>query len=160
MTDQLYVDYLNSFQDGFEICPQHKSNKKVALLYTGGTIGMTRKDGGTLYPDSEYLKNRLMSIEDFRDSSMPAITLYSANTLLDSSYMNDVQWIGIAKKIKSLYNDVSIVLTLLPAYSVVFQLRNLTRNPLFPFYPSLYPRLLIISIQITPSKDSLAVMSL
>lgn len=109
MTVLDHISYFNEFQDGVVICPDHTSSKKVALLYTGGTIGMTRKEGQTLYPDSNYLMKRLMSIEDFRDPSMPAMTLFSASNLLDSSYMNATQWIGIANKIKEIYNAVRVL---------------------------------------------------
>lgn len=77
---------------------------KIGIIYTGGTIGMTRtKDGYA--PRSGYLAKALSHIEDLYRDSIPQWDLEEITPLLDSSDMAVEDWNRIANLIRDRYED-------------------------------------------------------
>jgi hypothetical protein len=70
--------------------------KKILILNTGGTIGMTRTEKGYM-PDREYFRKALMNMDSLRAPGMPAWDLAETEELLDSSNMTVRDWNEIAK---------------------------------------------------------------
>lgn len=78
-------------------------NKKVLIIYTGGTIGMKRTEGGYA-PTKGYLAEAISDIADLRSSSMPIWELCEMDPILDSSDMTVVEWNAIGRKIYENYH--------------------------------------------------------
>lgn len=78
-------------------------NKKVLIIYTGGTIGMKRTEGGYA-PKAGYLAEAITHIPDLSSPSMPMWELYEMDPLLDSSDMTVVEWNAIGRKIYENYH--------------------------------------------------------
>lgn len=81
-----------------------KNNKKVLIIYTGGTIGMKRTDKG-YSPVEGFFKEALSAIDDLRSEKLPAWSLYEMSPLLDSSDITVTEWNSIAKTIYDSYSD-------------------------------------------------------
>src|SRR3989338_7420999 len=95
-----------------------KKMHKVMILYTGGTIGMTRTENG-LAPCKGFLSEQLSKMHQFQDpaylpqrvmleSKMPVRVTYDIveyDPLLDSSNMSREDWISIASDIEKYYAD-------------------------------------------------------
>lgn len=79
-------------------------DKKICLLHTGGTIGMTRSVQGYI-PKEGYLSGMLEGISDLHVDGMPGYDLCELSPLLDSSNMAVSEWNRIGEKIAELYND-------------------------------------------------------
>lgn len=79
-------------------------DKKVCIIYTGGTIGMSRTDNGYA-PVAGHLQQELDRIDDLRSTGMPQYELVEFTPLLDSSNITYVQWNMIAESIASRYDD-------------------------------------------------------
>lgn len=77
-------------------------NKKILIIYTGGTIGMKRSDGGYV-PTPGYLSDAIAHIPDLHSPSMPMWELCEMDPLLDSSDMTVTEWNAIGKKIYDNY---------------------------------------------------------
>ena len=69
--------------------------KRVLIIYTGGTIGMTRTDDGYA-PRSGYFRAALDNISDLHAPEMPAWDFMEMSPLLDSSNMTVHEWNDIA----------------------------------------------------------------
>lgn len=78
--------------------------KKICIIYTGGTIGMTRTEKGYA-PKEGYLRERLEAIEDLKDLRVPRWDMVEMSPLLDSSNMTVHQWNKIAEEIDKRYNN-------------------------------------------------------
>ena len=78
--------------------------KKVYLIYTGGTIGMTRTANGYA-PKKGYLQQELAEIRELSADEMPEYTLQEYEPLLDSSNISLREWIKIARDIKDHYEE-------------------------------------------------------
>ena len=79
-------------------------DKKICLIYTGGTIGMSRTDSGYA-PIAGHFQHELERIDDLRADGMPKYELVEFTPLLDSSNITYVQWNMIAESIASCYDD-------------------------------------------------------
>ena len=79
-------------------------NKKVLIIYTGGTIGM-KKTGKGYAPVSGFLDEAISSIGDMRSPMAPAWDLYEMSPLLDSSDITVKEWNKIAEVISDNYNS-------------------------------------------------------
>jgi L-asparaginase len=75
---------------------------KICIIYTGGTIGMTRSEEGYA-PKANYLATALTRIEDLYRDAMPAWDLIEMDPLLDSSNMAVEEWNRIAETIGANY---------------------------------------------------------
>ncbi|MBR2484848.1 MAG: asparaginase, partial [Clostridia bacterium] len=80
-----------------------KNDKKVLIIYTGGTIGMKNTREGYA-PVSGYLLGELNKIEDLNRADMPQWDFIEFDTLLDSSNVSAKEWNGIAKTIVDNYS--------------------------------------------------------
>lgn len=85
--------------------PSLPDQRCVAVLNTGGTIGMKANASGSLEPCPGYLAERICSMTEFRRDDMPAVDLYELLPLLDSSDMGPDDWLRIAAMIDGLYYE-------------------------------------------------------
>ena len=77
-------------------------NKKVLIIYTGGTIGMKRTESG-YKPAPNFLDEELHSIPDLSRDDFPSWELHEMNPLLDSSNMTLKEWNEIGRLIYENY---------------------------------------------------------
>ena len=77
-------------------------NKKVLIIYTGGTIGMKRTENG-YKPAPNFLDEELHSIPDLSRDDFPSWELHEMNPLLDSSNMTLKEWNEIGRLIYENY---------------------------------------------------------
>ncbi len=77
--------------------------RKVLLLYTGGTIGMTRSPDGYA-PQSGRFRAALDEISDLRSPALPEWELMELEPLLDSSNMTVHEWNKIARAVAENYD--------------------------------------------------------
>lgn len=71
------------------------NDKKVLIIYTGGTIGMKRTEHG-YGPASDFLEGQLKSIPDLMRDDFPRWDMHEMSPLLDSSNMTVKEWNAIA----------------------------------------------------------------
>ncbi len=109
------------------------ANKRICLLHTGGTIGMTRSEHGYI-PKEGYLEKKLADIRDLHAEGMPSYELHELSPLLDSSNMAVAEWNRIGKKIADLYDEFDGFVVLhgtdtmaYTAASLSFMLENLSK---------------------------------
>ena len=76
--------------------------KKVLIIYTGGTIGMTRTDKGYA-PVAGCFRESLAKIPDLSSEDIPEWELLEMSPLLDSSDMTVNEWNSIARIIYERY---------------------------------------------------------
>ena len=79
------------------------NNKKICILYTGGTIGMVPTKKG-FAPEKGYFYDAISKIEDLHDPSMPKWDMIEFSPLLDSSNIALEQWNQIGKIIAQNYD--------------------------------------------------------
>ena len=79
-------------------------NKRVLIIYTGGTIGMKKTDKGYA-PVSGFLASALASIDDMKSDRAPKWDLHEMSPLLDSSDITVNEWNKIAKVVYDNYNN-------------------------------------------------------
>ena len=77
---------------------------RICIIYTGGTIGMTRTEEGYA-PRANYLAGALARIEDLYRDPMPQWELVEMSPLLDSSNMAVEEWNRIAAVIGEQYES-------------------------------------------------------
>lgn len=77
-------------------------NARILIAYTGGTIGMKKSRHGWR-PEPGYLQELMAGIPAFRASGIPSYRIHQFETLLDSSDMTPVDWVGIARAIAGNY---------------------------------------------------------
>ena len=111
--------------------------KRICIIYTGGTIGMTRTERGYA-PRAGFLRERLELVEDLKDPRVPKWDMIEMSPLLDSSNMTVYEWNKIAEEISKRYDsyDGFVVLhgTDTMAYTasaLSFMLENLSKPVVF-----------------------------
>jgi len=77
---------------------------RVLLIYTGGTMGMT-KVNGSLQPTRGYLPKRISEMSEMSDPEMPQLDLIEYDPLLDSSNIGPAEWAAMANTIEKHYLD-------------------------------------------------------
>lgn len=112
-------------------------DKKILIIYTGGTIGMIKGSCGYL-PVPNMIRNTLEGLSIMHHPDMPAWELYEFDVLLDSSNIAVNEWNQIGRTIFDNYNnyDGFVVLhgTDTMAYSasaLSFMLRGLDKPVVF-----------------------------
>ncbi len=80
------------------------NDKKVLIIYTGGTIGMKRTEHG-YGPAPDFLEGQLKSIPDLMREDFPRWDMYEMSPLLDSSNMTVKEWNAIAGVIYENYGQ-------------------------------------------------------
>ena len=78
-------------------------NKKICILYTGGTIGMVPTEKG-FAPKKGYFYDAISKIEDLHDPAMPDWDMIEFSPLLDSSNIALEQWNQIGTIIAENYH--------------------------------------------------------
>lgn len=78
-------------------------DKKILIIYTGGTIGMCRSPNGYA-PKPLFLQQFLDTIPALKDESMPQWKLIELSPLLDSSNMTVLDWNRIGAVIQENYD--------------------------------------------------------
>ena len=78
-------------------------NKKICILYTGGTIGMVPTEKG-FAPKKGYFYDAISKIEDLHDPAMPDWDMIEFSPLLDSSNIALEQWNQIGTIIAEKYH--------------------------------------------------------
>lgn len=111
--------------------------KHVLIIYTGGTIGMTRTENGYA-PQSGQFRRAMEAIPDLYAEQMPRWDMLEMDPLLDSSNMTVHEWNKIAQLVADHYDayDGFVVLhgTDTMAYSasaISFMLENLSKPVIF-----------------------------
>lgn len=77
--------------------------KRIAILYTGGTIGMVHSEMGYIPNPTSFLQT-LRDIPDLRHPAMPEWELIEFSPLLDSSNMAVKEWNKIGRTVYELYD--------------------------------------------------------
>ncbi len=77
--------------------------KKILIINTGGTIGMTKTDRGYA-PDAEYFRRAMYHMDSLRAPGMPAWDMTDMLPLLDSSNMAVSDWNSIGQLIAENYD--------------------------------------------------------
>lgn len=79
----------------------------VLIIYTGGTMGMTKDpgNGGALRPDQGYLRQCICDMPEFTNSDMPDTDLIQYEPLLDSSNIGPNDWASLAAVVEACYLD-------------------------------------------------------
>jgi L-asparaginase len=77
--------------------------KRVYIAYTGGTIGMARRDDGSYAPAPGYLAELMAALPELRDPRAPAYVVHEYATLRDSATMTPADWTAIAEDIAANY---------------------------------------------------------
>ena len=80
------------------------SQKRVLIIYTGGTIGMVSTDSGYA-PQSGYLKGVLEGVGELRSREVPDWDLLEFEQLLDSSNISIRHWNRMARIVEENYDD-------------------------------------------------------
>lgn len=90
--------------------PPSEKQDKVAVIYTGGTIGMTPNINGHLSPegrshsDTNFLTHLITTNKIFHHPDIPKFDLFTTLPLLDSANMDQNDWFRIARIIQRLYD--------------------------------------------------------
>lgn len=79
--------------------------KRVYIAYTGGTIGMARRDDGSYAPAPGYLAELMAALPELRDPRAPAYTVREYEQLRDSATMAPADWTAMAEDIAARYGD-------------------------------------------------------
>lgn len=79
-------------------------NRKVCIIYTGGTIGMVPTENG-FAPKQGVFAEELKNIRDMSSPEMPCWDLIEFDPLLDSSNISYEQWNQMADAIAANYAD-------------------------------------------------------
>jgi L-asparaginase len=77
--------------------------KKIYIVYTGGTIGMRGSSRG-YEPVSGFLAAQMTRIPELQHSQMPAYMVHEYDPLIDSSNVSPKMWLHIARDIAAHYN--------------------------------------------------------
>ncbi|MBQ9010652.1 MAG: asparaginase [Clostridia bacterium] len=80
------------------------SRKRILVIYTGGTIGMTRTEHGYA-PQKEAFHALLRQIPELYAPTMPEWDMVDMDPLLDSSNITVLEWNAIGEQIASHYAD-------------------------------------------------------
>lgn len=77
-------------------------DKKVLILYNGGTIGMKPSSQGYA-PEVGFLQSQMNLLPAFHDDRMPSFDILEQSPLIDSANMFPDRWWGIAQDIAKYY---------------------------------------------------------
>ena len=79
-------------------------DKKICVLYTGGTIGMLKTKHG-YSPEKNWLTEKLCSIHLFQSDEVPSFEIIEYENLIDSSDSTPKDWMRIARDIYNFYDQ-------------------------------------------------------
>jgi L-asparaginase len=75
-----------------DAAPRSAARRRVALVHTGGTLGMVRGADGAYEPRQGALASALARLPEFDDPRLPDVTLDELDVLLDSSDVRPGDW--------------------------------------------------------------------
>ena len=78
--------------------------KKILIIYTGGTIGMTKTENGYAPNMNKFLK-MVNNIEELKDPKMPIWNIEAISPILDSSNISLNEWNKIGEKVYENYDN-------------------------------------------------------
>lgn len=78
-------------------------NKRVYILYTGGTIGM-RPTAQGYAPAPGYLAQTMAAMPEFSSPDLPAYVIHEHDPLLDSANLGPKHWLTMARDIAANYD--------------------------------------------------------
>lgn len=78
--------------------------KKILIIYTGGTIGMTKTENGYAPNMNKFLK-MVNNIEELKDPKMPFWNIEAISPILDSSNISLNEWNKIGEKVYENYDN-------------------------------------------------------
>lgn len=79
-------------------------NRKILIIYNGGTIGMKPSAGGYT-PEPGFLQAQMNRLPFFHDPRIPDFDILEQRPLIDSAQMYPDRWWGIAQEIARHYAD-------------------------------------------------------
>ena len=79
-------------------------NKRVCILYTGGTIGMIPTEQGYA-PKKDYFSSLLSEIHQLQSPALPSWEVVEFDPLLDSSNIGIDEWNHLGREIASRYDN-------------------------------------------------------
>ena len=79
--------------------------RRVLLIYTGGTLGMTKQADGSLSPEPGCLPKAIQAMPEMLDPSIPELDFIEYDPLIDSSNVTPRDWSKLAKQIQDSYYD-------------------------------------------------------
>lgn len=113
------------------------NNKKVCIIYTGGTIGMVPSEFGYV-PSKTSLVEAINSMKDLSKPEIPQIDIIQFDPLLDSSNIAINEWNKIGETIADRYDDYDGFVVLhgtdtmsYSASALSFMLENLNKPVIF-----------------------------
>ena len=83
----------------------HDDARRVLLIYTGGTLGMTKQPDGSLAPERGSLPNAIRLMPEMQDPSTPEIDIIEYDPLIDSSNVTPEDWARLATQIRDNYYE-------------------------------------------------------
>lgn len=111
--------------------------KKILIVYTGGTIGMTRSENGYV-PQLDSFIEQLHTIHELKDEKMPKWDFYAMDPLLDSSNISVDEWNKIGEIVAKHYANYDGFVILhgtdtmaYTASALSFMLENLNKPVVF-----------------------------
>ena len=81
-----------------------QNNKKVLIIYTGGTIGMSKTDNGYA-PEMNTFLEMVNKIDELKNPKMPKWDIISLHPILDSSNISLNEWNKIAELVYENYDQ-------------------------------------------------------
>ena len=106
--------------------------KKIAILYTGGTIGMIKESGNYVPAPPGYITEVLKGIQELQRSDMPDFTIEEYTPAMDSANMTPKDWVAIGSYVAKNYNEFDGFIILhgtdtmaYTASALAFMLKNL-----------------------------------
>lgn len=116
----------------YRILYHHMKRKRVYVAYTGGTIGMARRDDGSYAPAAGYLARLMAELPELRDPRAPEYLIHEYAALRDSATMTPRDWTAMASDIAARYAEFDGFVVLhgtdtmaYTASALSFMLRNL-----------------------------------
>ena len=99
------VDGVEGGSRGLERVSEGDKAGRVLLIYTGGTLGMSKLPNGSLAPKKGYLPACIKAMPEVLDESMPDLDIIEYDPLLDSSNVTPVEWMQLVSEIQQHYYD-------------------------------------------------------
>jgi len=85
--------------------PVGSKQRKVLILYTGGTLGMQDLGNGSLGPIPGALVKSLRLLDELKQPRMPQCFFVEFDPILDSADMNPEDWTAIARAVDKWYYE-------------------------------------------------------
>lgn len=83
----------------------NNQDRRILVIYVGGTIGMMKNDEGSLSPKAGYLTNEMRNMHELTcNNEIAPFDIIEYETLLDSSDMNAHDYLRIAHDIERNYD--------------------------------------------------------